>query len=152
MSDEYTRTPLLGKLSPALIRVLAKINLHSVEAVKGAYPERLLRLPGIGMVRFRKIEAALIREEAYTSPLANSALRDVAGSSLKHYPLPQAIVRCLARNGIMSDQQLRDAYPEKLLRIRTFGIRSLKEVERILFPGQQYHLPRGRRPARKLPL
>ena len=151
MSDKNTKTPLHGLLSIGVVRILAKNNLHTVEAVKRAYPERLLRMPGIGIVRFRMIEAALIHSDTYKPIFAAPAFPEVPGSALKNSPLPLAIVRCLARNGILNDQQLRDAYPEKLLRIRTFGVNSLREVERIFFPGQQYQMPSGRRPAPSLP-
>ncbi|WP_428174154.1 hypothetical protein [Comamonas sp.] len=150
MKDEI-KTSLQGKLPIGLVRILARNGIHTVEEVGQAYPERLLRMRGISIVRFRMIEAALITGEVYTSHFAAPPLPDVPGSALRNTPLPLAIVRSLARNGILNDQQLRDAYPEKLLRIRTFGMGALREVERIFFPGQRYELPRGRQPAPTLP-
>ncbi len=145
MSDEHA-TPLHGKLSPALIRVLAKNDLHTVDALRHAYPIKLLRLHGVGQVRMRQIEVALLSGDVHT-PLPTLPERSrVPGSALETLPLPMGIVRCLARNGIMNQQQLKDAYPEKLLKIKSFGERSLREVERIFFPGQHYKLPSGRRP------
>jgi len=117
MADESTKTPLQGKLSVGLVRILGKNNLHSVEAVKRAYPERLLRMPGIGIVRFRMIEAELIHSETYKPTFAPPPFPEVPGSTLKNSNLPLAVVRRLARNGILNEQQLRNAYPEKLMRI-----------------------------------
>jgi len=146
-----TETPL-GDLLPRGVKTLLQRNgVHTVEDVRNAYPHQLLRMRGMGMFRFRQIEAALIKGECYTPRLSAPPLPDVPGSGLKNSPLPSAIVRNLARNGILNEQQLRDAYPEKLLQIRTFGMGSLREVERIFFPGQRYEPPTGRRPAPVLP-
>lgn len=146
MSDEPA-TPLNGKLPPGLIRALAKNNLHTVEEVRNAYPLKLLRMHGIGRVRLQKIEAALIDGEAYAHARNLPKPSKVAGSLLEDLPLPIGLVRCLARNDIFTEQQVRDAYPEKLLRIRSFGESALRQVERVFFPGQHYELPRGTIPA-----
>ncbi|MEJ5152588.1 hypothetical protein [Comamonas sp. MYb396] len=151
MANESAKTPLQGKLPLGLVRVLGKNNLHTVEAVKRAYPERLLRMPGIGIVRFRMIEAELIHTEWYKPQFAAPPFPEVPGSTLKNSPLPLAVVRRLARNGILSEPQLRDAYPEKLMRISSFGLGSLREVERIFFPGHRYDPPTGKQPPPSLP-
>ncbi|MEJ5125824.1 helix-hairpin-helix domain-containing protein [Comamonas sp. MYb21] len=151
MSNENTKTPLDGLLSPGLVRLLARSHLCTVEAVRRAYPERLLRLPGIGIVRFRKIEAALIGGAPYTPHFAAPHFPEVPGSTLKNSPLPLAVVRRLARNGILTEDQLRAAYPEKLMKINSFGLGSLREVERIFFPGHRYDPPTGKQPPPTLP-
>lgn len=130
MSDANA-TPLHGKIPPGLIRLLAKNDLHTVEAVQHAYPIKLLRMHGIGRVRMRQIEAALLPGNSYTLLPTYPERSRVPGSALETLPLPMGIVRCLARNGIMNVQQLKDAYPAKLLKIRSFGESSLREVERI---------------------
>jgi len=152
-SDSYIpdKTPLGGLLPLRITALLQRNGVHTVEDVRNAYPHQLLKMQGMGMLRFRQIEAALIKGESYTPRLAAPPLPDVPSSRLKNSLLPLAIVRNLARNGILNDQELRDAYPQKLLRIRTFGIGSLREVERIFFPGQRYEPPTGRRPALVLP-
>lgn len=151
MADKEMKSSLQGKLPISLVRILAKNDIHTVEEVGRAYPERLLRMRGISIVRFRMIEAALITGQGYTPTFAPPPLPDVPGSALRNSSLPLAIVRCLARNGIFNDQQLRDSYPEKLLRIRNFGMGALREVERIFFPGQRYELPRATQPPPTLP-
>lgn len=150
MSDEPA-TPLDGKLPLGLIRVLAKNNLHTLEAVKLMYPEALLHMRGISIVGFRQIEAVLNPSEIYQSVYAAPQLPEVHGSALQTSHLPLALVRLLARNGILNETQLRDAYPERLLRISSFGIGSLREVERVFFPGQRYDPPFGKKPPPTLP-
>ncbi|QMV73216.1 helix-hairpin-helix domain-containing protein [Comamonas piscis] len=151
MSDKKTKTLLQGKLSPGLVKILAKNNLHTVEAVKRAYPERLLRMPGIGIVRFRMIEAELIHSGPYRPLFAASPFPEVPGSTLKNSPLPLATVRRLARNGVFTEQQLREAYPEKLMKISFIGLVSLREIERIFFPGQRYDPPKRKQPPPNFP-
>lgn len=151
MPDEATETPLHGLLSVELERVLAKNNLHTLEAVNRVYPEGLLRMRGISIVRFRQIEAVLNPRELYRSVYAAPQIPDVQRTALKTSHLPLALVRLLARNGILNETQLRDAYPERLMRIRSFGIGSLREVERLFFPGQRYDPPSGKRPHPTLP-
>lgn len=150
MSDEPA-TPLDGKLPLGLIRVLAKNNIHTLEAVKRVYPEALLRMRGISIVRFRQIEAMLNPIEIYQPVYAAPQFPDVHDTALNTSFLPLALVRLLARNGIFNETQLRDAYPERLLGINSFGIGSLREVERIFFPGQRYESPSGKKPLPMLP-
>ncbi len=127
-----------GRLSVELVRVLAKNNLHTLEDVERVYPEKLLRMRGISIVRFRQIEAVLNPGELYQSVYAAPPFPDIYGTALQGSLLPLALVRLLARNGITNETQLRDAYPEKLMKISSFGIGSLREVERIFFLGQHY--------------
>lgn len=134
-----------------LVRVLAKNNLHTLEAVKRVYPEGLLRMRGISIVRFRQIEAVLTPCKLYQSLYAAPQFPKVHGSTLEISLLPLALVRLLARNGILNETELRNAYPEKLMKISSFGIGSLREVERIFFPGQRYDPPSGKKPPPTLP-
>lgn len=133
-------TPLDGKLPFQVIRILARNGIDSVEAVREAYPLDLLAIKGIGLLRLRKIEKALLPGEAYIPAHAMPPIPFVSGSSLNG-ALPVAIVRALARGGITTPEQLRKAYPIELLKIHTLGEGSLREIERVFFPGRRYEPP-----------
>ena len=144
MSNEYNKsppphTPLDGLLSDRIIRILANNGVHSVEAVKQAYPLRLLRMHGIGMLRFRKIEMAFFPDQCFEPDFAPPSIRFAQDSSLNG-KLPLVTVRTLARAGIKTPEQLREAYPHKLLKIHTIGARTLREIEGVFFPGQRFPL------------
>lgn len=141
MSNEYNKpsfaiTALDGLLSDRIIRILAKNGVASVEAIRQAYPVGLLRMHGIGMVRFRKIELAFFPGQSFEPDFAAPAIRFAHDSSLNGM-LPLVTVRALARAGIKTPEQLRDAYPGKLLKIRTIGTGTLREIERVFFAGEQ---------------
>ncbi len=133
-------TPLDGKLPASVIRILARNGIESVEAVRKAYPQQLLTLKGIGLLRLRKIEKAFFPGHAYMPSHTLAVLPFVSGSCLNG-SLPVAIVRALARGGITTPEQLRAAYPVDLLKIRSLGEGSLREIERVFFPGQHYEPP-----------
>jgi len=44
----------------------------------------------------------------------------------------------LARSGIETIEQIKSAYPDRLLRIPGFGLRAFREIEAHFFPGQRY--------------
>lgn len=141
MSNEYNKsipshTPLDGLLSERTIRILAKNGVDSVEAVRQAYPLGLLRMHGIGMLRLRRIEMALSPGQRYEPGFAAPAIRYAYDSSLNG-KLPLVTVRALARAGIKTPEQLREAYPRQLLKIRTIGTGTLREIERVFFPEQR---------------
>lgn len=123
-----------------MIRILRRNGLDSVEAVRRAYPLDLLAIKGIGLLRLRKIEKAFLPGQAYIPTHALPALPFVAGSCLNG-SLPVAIVRALARGDITTPEQLRQAYPHELLKIHSLGEGSLREIERVYFPGQHYETP-----------
>lgn len=52
--------------------------------------------------------------------------------------LPSRTARTLARAGIVSIEEIKARYPEKLLRIEGLGMRSLRSIETAFFPGQKY--------------
>lgn len=142
MSNENNKpgpahTALHGLLSERIIRILAKNGVDSVEAVRQAYPLGLLRMHGIGMLRLRKIEMVFFPDEHYEPDSAAPAIRFAHDSSLNG-KLPLVTVRALARAGIKTPEQLREAYPYKLLKIRTIGTGTLREIERVFFPGQRF--------------
>lgn len=133
-------TSLDGKLPVQVIRILLKNGIDSAEAVRKAYPLGLLAIKGIGLLRLRKIERAFMPGQAYIPTHAMPTLPFVSGSCLNG-SLPVAIVRALARGDITTPEQLRQAYPHALLKIRSLGEGSLREIERVFFPGQRYEPP-----------
>lgn len=133
----FSVTPLDGLLSDRIIRILAKNGIASVEAIQQAYPVGLLRMHGIGMLRFRKIERAFFPGQCFEPDFAVPAIRFAHDSSLNG-KLPLVTVRALARAGIKTPEQLREAYPHKLLRIRTIGTGTLREIERVFFVGKKW--------------
>ncbi|MDR0258360.1 MAG: hypothetical protein LBI76_01010 [Comamonas sp.] len=114
--------------------------MDTVEAVRKAYPLGLLAIKGIGLLRLRKIEKAFFPGQSYVPSHAMPDLPFVSGSCLNG-SLPVAIVRALARGDITTPEQLREAYPHELLKIRSLGEGSLREIERVFFPGQRYEPP-----------
>lgn len=139
-STAVSATPLDGKLPFPVIRILVRNGINTVEAVHQAYPLGLLAIKGIGLLRLRKIEKAFLPGRAYIPTHALPPLPFVSGSSLNG-ALPVAIVRALARGGITTPEALRAAYPLELLKIRSLGEGSLREIERVFFPGQHYEPP-----------
>jgi DNA-directed RNA polymerase alpha subunit len=143
-------TPL-GDLLPAYVtHVLAKNGIHTVEAVRRAYPHELLKLRGMGMLRFTQIEKAFFPDKSFEPALARSPIRQIKGSTLNGLLAPET-VQTLARGGIMTAEQLCSIEPKNLLKIRSLGVVKLREIERAFFLGQHYEIPRGRRPAPTLP-
>lgn len=137
MSNEYNKpspsiTPLDGLLSDRIIKILAKNGIYSVEGIQQAYPLALLRMHGIGMLRFRKIELVFFPGQSFEPEFAAPTIRMAYDSSLNGQ-LPLVTVRALARAGIKTPEQLRAAYPDKLLKIRTIGTGTLREIERVFF-------------------
>lgn len=125
----------LEYLLPAYVTtVLAKNGIHTVEGVRRAYPDQLLKMRGIGMLRFRDIERAFFPGESFTPAMPRPPMRHVKDSSLNAI-LPPAIVLALARGGIMNVEQLLAAEPKDLLRIRGLGASKLREIESVFLMG-----------------
>lgn len=141
-----TETPLDELLPLGVKALLQKNGIHTVEDVRKAYPHTLLKFRGIGMAKFRQIEAAFFPGKKFEPARVLSPLTHVKGSSLNG-ALSPAIVRILARGGITTVDQLKAAQPADLLKIERLGIGMLREIESVFFPGQHYEVPRGRRPA-----
>ncbi len=139
-SASHPGTSLEGKLPAPLVRILVHHGIDSVEAVRKAYPLGLLAIKGIGLLRLRKIEKAFLPGQSYVPMHSMPKLPFVSGSCLNG-SLPVAIVRALARGDITTPEQLRQAYPHELLKIRSLGEGSLREIERVYFPGQRYVPP-----------
>ena len=139
-STSHGSASLEGKLPASVVRILVRNGLDTVDDVRKAYPLGLLAIKGIGLLRLRKIEKALMPGQSYVPSHAMPALPFVSGSCLNG-SLPVAIVRALARGDITTPEQLRQAYPHELLKIRSLGEGSLREIERVYFPGQHYEPP-----------
>lgn len=106
-----------------------------MEDVRKAYPHQLLKMWGMGMLRFKQIETAFFPGEAFTPTRVYSPIRHIKGSSLNGMLSPAA-VRALARGGITTVDQLLAAERKNLMNIQGLGALKLREIERVFFPGQ----------------
>lgn len=137
MPDEQQPETPLGDLLPLRVKiVLAKNGIHTVEGVQRAYPHELLKFRGMGMIRLRQIETALFPGKSYYLELGHAPAHHVKGSSLNG-PLSPKTVRALARAGITTVEQLRAMKPKDLLKIQGLGVYKLREIERVLFAGEE---------------
>ncbi len=142
--EQQPETPLRDLLPAYVTHVLAKNGIHTVEAVRRAYPHELLKLRGMGMLRFKQIEKAFFPGKSFEPVLARRPIRHIKGSSLNGLLTPET-VQALARDGIMTAEQLCAMEPKDLLKIRGLGFVKLREIERLFFPGQHYEIPRVRK-------
>jgi len=123
-------TPL-GDLLPLRVKaLLQRHGVHTVEDVRKAYPHQLLKMRGMGMLRFKQIEAAFFPGEAFTPKRVYSPVRHVKGSSLNGMLSPAA-VRALARGGITTVDQLLAAQRKDLMNIKGLGALKLREIESV---------------------
>ena len=133
MADELETERPLGDLLPLRVKVLIQRNgVHTVEDVRKAYPHTLLKFRGIGMSKFRQIEAAFFPGKKFEPARVLSPLTHVKGSSLNGVLSP-AIVRILARGGITTVDQLKAAQPADLLKIERLGVGMLREIQSVFF-------------------
>ena len=130
-------TPL-GNLLPLRVKtVLLKNGIHTMEEVRRAYPDQLLKMRGMGMLRFRDIEGALFPGESFTPAMPRPPVRQIKGSSLNGVLSP-ATVQALARGGITTVEQLRTMNPKQLMKIDGFGVGKLREIEGVFLMGQRH--------------
>lgn len=133
MHDEPQSETPLGELLPKYVtRILARGGITTVEGVKKAYPHELLKMWGMGMFRFKQIEAVLFPGKSFTPARLYSPVRHIKGSSLNG-TLSPGTVQTLARGGITTMEQLRAAKPQELLNIQGLGAAKLREIERVFF-------------------
>ncbi len=126
-------TPL-GDLLPLRVKaLLQRHGVHTVEDVRKAYPHQLMW--GMGMLRFKQIEAVFFPGQSFTPTRVCSPIRHIKGSSLNGTISPAA-VRALARGGITTVDQLLAAERKDLMNIKGLGALKLREIERVFFPGQ----------------
>lgn len=132
-------TPLEGLLPIKTVRILHANGMRTVEDVRKWSPRHLATLTGIGRKRLQEIEKA-IEPGAHPDPAyVMSPASSVIDSPLNH-ALPPAIVCVLARAGIWTLEQLREAYPLQLLRIPSLGSGMFRQIERAFFRGQRFKL------------
>jgi len=115
-----SETSLNALLPSKVALILAKSGICTVEGVRKAYPEGLMRIRGIGMLRLKQIETALFPGKSFTPKRIRSPIAHIKGSSLNGTLSPAAI-RALGRGGITTVQQLREMSSEDLLRIKGLG-------------------------------
>ena len=133
MLDEPLTETSLGDLLPLRVKaILEKNGIHSAEAVRMAYPDQLLRMRGMGMLRLKQVEAAFFPGESFTPTRIHSPLRHIKGSSLNG-ALSPAVVRALARGGITTLDQLRATERKELLAFKGLGPTKLREIDRVFF-------------------
>lgn len=132
LNDPQSETSL-GDLLPLRVKaILEKNGVHTAEALRMAYPDQLLRMRGMGMLRFKQIEAAFFPGESFTPTRIHSTLRHIKGSSLNG-ALSPAVVRALAGGGVTTVDQLRATERKELLAFKGLGPTKLREIERV-FP------------------
>lgn len=124
--------PLEGLLPTRVASILAQNDIHTVEDVRRAYPHGLTKLRGLGMLRIKQIEAALFPGKNFTPMRIRAPISHIKGSSLNGNFSP-AVVRALARNGIITLDALRMVSSDELLRLPGLGHTMLREIERV-FP------------------
>jgi len=131
MEEEFTLatgSPLEGLLPPRVASILATKGIRTIEEVRNAYPHELLKIRGLGMLRFRQIERALFPGKSFTPARVLSPISHVKGSSL-HGVLNPATVRALARGGITTLEMLHRVTSKELLKIPGLGINIVQEIE-----------------------
>ena len=123
-----SETPLGDQLPLRVRTILERNGIHTIEGVRSAYPNELLKMRGMGMFRFKQIEAALFPGKSFTPSRIYSPVRYIKGSSLNGVFAPET-VQALARGGITTVEQLLAIEPKVLLKIRGLGIHKLREIE-----------------------
>ncbi len=132
MADELETERPLGDLLPLRVKVLIQRNgVHTVDDVRKAYPHQLLKMWGMGMVRFKQIEAAFFPAQSFTPKRVYAPLPHIKGSSLKGTPLPRRRPSLGAR-GITTVDQLLAAERKDLMNIKGLGALKLREIEKAL--------------------
>lgn len=132
MTSSQPQTPL-GDLLPLRVKaVLERNGVTTVEAVCRAYPHQLLKMWGMGMFRFKQIEAAFFPGKSFTPARIYSPIRHIKGSSLNG-ALSPATVQVLSRAGITTVEQLKAMEQKELLDIRGLGVQKLREIKGVFF-------------------
>lgn len=129
--DPKSETPLGDILPLRVMTVLLKNGIHTLEEVRRAYPDQLLKMRGMGMLRFRDIERSLFPGESFTPAIPRPPVRHIKGSSLNGVFSP-ATVQSLARGGITTVERLLAMDLKQLMRIDGFGVHKLREIEGVL--------------------
>ena len=126
-----SETPIGDQLPLRVKTILERNGIHTIEGVRSAYPNELLKMWGMGMFRFKQIEAALFPGKSFTPARIHSPVRYIKGSSLNGALAP-ATVQVLLRGGITTVEQLHAMERKELLNIKGLGIHKLGEIENFL--------------------
>ena len=127
-SQSEHETPLGDLLTGQVKSVLERNGIHTVEAVHRAYPHALFDIPGIGILRLRKIEAALFPGQSFVPTRTSSSIVHIKRTSLNGALFP-GTVQTLGRGGITTEEQLLATSRKELLRIKGLGVVKLREIE-----------------------
>ncbi|WP_313330497.1 helix-hairpin-helix domain-containing protein [Comamonas sp.] len=152
MQDDPPSPPelLLDKILPRSLKKLLDNNgIYTVEAAFRAYPDQLLKLPGMGISKFRQLERILFPGETYTPRRVPPPIPYAQGSSLNGLLSPGS-VQVLARGGITTVAQLRAASRKDLLNIKALGPTKLREIDRLLLLGKSFTTAREDLPIRHI--
>ncbi len=152
MQDEPSPPPELplDKILPRSLKNLLESNgIYTVEAAFRAYPDQSLKLPGMGISKFRQLERILFPGETFTPRRAPPPIPYAQGSSLNGVLSP-GTVQALARGGITTFTQLRAASRKDLLAIKALGATKLREIERALLLCKSYTPARVNMPSRHI--
>ncbi|ULR90909.1 helix-hairpin-helix domain-containing protein [Comamonas sp. B21-038] len=140
----------LDKILPLRLKNLLESNgIYTVEAAFRAYPDQLLKLPGMGISKFRQLERILFPGETFTPRRVPPPIPYAQGSSLNGMLLP-GTVQALARGGITTVAQLRAASRKNLLAIKALGPTKLREIDRLLLLGKSATTVRDDLPIRHI--
>lgn len=152
MLDEPSLPPELplDKILPLRLKNLLQRNgISTVEAAFRAYPDQLLKLPGMGISKFRQLERILFPGETFTPRRAPPPIPYAQGSSLNGLLSP-GTVQALARGGITTVAQLRAASRKDLLAMKALGPTKLWEIERASLLGKSFTPARVNVPIRHI--
>lgn len=152
MQDEPSPSPELplDKILPrSLKNLLESYGIYTVEAAFRAYPDQLLKLPGMGISKFRQLERILFPGETFTPRRAPPPIPYAQGSSLNGVLSP-GTVQALALGGITTVTQLRAASRKDLLAIKALGTTKLREIERALLLDKSFTRARVNVPIRHI--
>ncbi|WP_312417722.1 helix-hairpin-helix domain-containing protein [Comamonas sp.] len=152
MQDEPSPPPELplDKILPLSLKKLLESNgIYTVEAAFRAYPDQLLKLPGIGISKFRQLERILFPGETFTPRRVPPPIPYAPGSSLNSVLSP-GTVQVLARSGITTVAQLQAASRKDLLSIKALGPTKLREIERALLLDKSFTPARDDVPIRHI--
>lgn len=111
---------LKGLLPSPVIGIRAKNDVHTIDELLKAYPHQLLKMRGLGMLRFKQIEKAFFPGEAFIPARVRSPISHVKGSSLNGVLTPST-VRVLGRGGITTPEQLLALSSDELLKFQGLG-------------------------------
>lgn len=139
MNTDFSLHPelLLDGLLPSRITgILVKNGVRTTDELLQAYPHQLLKMRGLGMLRFKQIETAFFPGKSFIPGRIFSPISHVRGSSLNGALTP-ATVRALGRSGITTAEQLLKLSSNQLLKFPGLGVSMLQEIDKVFFSERQ---------------